>query len=117
MLVGAFSVSFVPEVKPLMVSVSSEGIVSECKDVTVHGGGEASVELIEQVCAAAAWALMAIAQAAAPATANFFMVKLRLNVSYVAKAAWLRCPRELPRTRPVLLATQPRRSATSELAS
>src|SRR5262245_44858951 len=75
MLVGAFSVSFVPDVKPDIVSVSSDGIVRECVDVTVQGGGLAAVDVIEQDCAAAIWALMATAQATAPATANFFIVK------------------------------------------
>jgi len=62
-----------------MFSVSNDGIVNECVEVTTQGAGEAAVELIEQVpvWAAAIWALMAIAQAAAPAKANFRMVQLR----------------------------------------
>jgi hypothetical protein len=75
MLVGAFKVSFVPDVKPLIVRVSSDGIVNECVDVTVHGGGLANVEVMEHDWAAPVWALRAIAQAAMPAwTANFRMV-------------------------------------------
>jgi hypothetical protein len=53
MLVGAFRVMFVPDVKPLMVSVSSDGIVRVCVDVTVHGGGLAAVDVIEHDWAAA----------------------------------------------------------------
>jgi hypothetical protein len=59
-----------------MFSVSSDGMVRLCVEVTEHGAGLAAVELIEQlpVWAAAIWALMATAQAAAPAKANFRMV-------------------------------------------
>jgi hypothetical protein len=74
MLVGAFRVSFVPDVKPLIVRVRSEGIVRLCVDVTLQGGGLASVDVIEHDCAAAIWALARTAQALRPATDNFRMV-------------------------------------------
>jgi hypothetical protein len=63
----------VPDVKPLMVSVSSDGIVRLCRDETVQvcAGGIAAVVVIEQVCAAAIRALIITAQAAAPARDNF----------------------------------------------
>src|SRR5215467_10911134 len=74
MVVGAFKVMLVPDVKPLIVNVSSEGIVRVCVDVTEQGAGVADVDVIEQDCAAAIWAVIetaATAQAAAPARANF----------------------------------------------
>jgi hypothetical protein len=49
---GALSVIEVPDVNPAMVSDSSDGMVSECVEVTVHGAGVAAVEAIEQDCAA-----------------------------------------------------------------
>jgi hypothetical protein len=62
-----------------MLIVSSDGMVKVWVDVTTQFSGGAAGELIEQlpVWAAAIWALMATAQAAAPARANFRMVQLR----------------------------------------
>src|SRR5690349_13993618 len=101
MLVGAFKVSFVPDVKPLIVRVRSEGIVSVCVDVTVQGGGLAAVDVIEQDWAATIWALATTAQAAAPATTNFRMERLRLKcLATSLKRPCSGCPRSSAATRP-----------------
>jgi hypothetical protein len=69
MLVGAFSVIDVPDVNPAIVSERSDGIVSECVDVTVQGAGLAAFEVMEQLCAPPVRAATAIAAAARPARA------------------------------------------------
>ena len=66
-LEGAARVIDVPDVKPAIVSESSDGIVSECVDVIVHGLGLAAVELMEHVCARTGCATSAIAPATTPA--------------------------------------------------
>src|SRR5262245_46601261 len=74
--VGALSVIDVPDVNPAMVSDSSDGMVSECVEVTVHGGGDAAVEAIEQDWAA----LVRAAAATRTAPTNNFRMRVSSGI-------------------------------------